>query len=150
MMYTIEDLRGKYVKAGTAECKVFLDACESIDVKWVDGSGARQIKGSCTYILVNTDNDRIFHCSNHPLMLAMKYEPFTPKPQWTPETNNLKREELSSSQYGELKRLADDGRPVYRIHRDNLVWVRVEMLNPVFEDGYIYRIKPNSPRDAVC
>jgi len=41
MKYTIDDLRGKYVKVGTPECDVFLDVCDTLGIRWADGASAR-------------------------------------------------------------------------------------------------------------
>lgn len=38
MKYTIDDLRGKYVKVGTPECEIFMNACDKLGVGWTDGS----------------------------------------------------------------------------------------------------------------
>lgn len=41
MKYTIDDLRGKYVKVGTPECYEFLKACVELGIRWADGESAR-------------------------------------------------------------------------------------------------------------
>lgn len=41
MKYTIEDLRGKYVKTGTPEAEVFLDACDELGLKWFNAMAIR-------------------------------------------------------------------------------------------------------------
>lgn len=41
MKYTIDDLRGKYVKVGTCEAGVFFNVCNKLGIGWADGSLAR-------------------------------------------------------------------------------------------------------------
>lgn len=41
MKYTIDDLRGKYVKVGTPDTEVFLEACDTLGIRWSSGELAR-------------------------------------------------------------------------------------------------------------
>lgn len=41
MKYTIDDLRGKYIKVGTPECEIFMNACDMLGIRWADGESAR-------------------------------------------------------------------------------------------------------------
>lgn len=41
MKYTIDNLRGKYVKVGTPECEIFMNACDMLGIRWADGESAR-------------------------------------------------------------------------------------------------------------
>lgn len=41
MKYTIDDLRGKYVKVGTPKCEIFIHACDTLGIRWASGESAR-------------------------------------------------------------------------------------------------------------
>lgn len=50
MKYTIDDLRGKYVKVGTPECDEFLKACVKLEVTWVGGISAKFVTYNAEFI----------------------------------------------------------------------------------------------------
>lgn len=65
MKYTIDDLRGKYVKVGTPECDEFLKACVKLDVRWCNGSFAdivpERVDCIAVSILFDDDNPTLGH-----------------------------------------------------------------------------------------
>ena len=82
MKYTIEDLIGRYVRNGTPEAEVFLDACEALGVRWVSGRRPREnIEGYPHGIFVDTTG-RLRGQSSDDFKRA---QPFVPKTE--PETS---------------------------------------------------------------
>lgn len=61
MEYTLEDLKDKYVKVGTPECKVFLDACAKLKIKWNDGTLATDFIPTAECIAISTIVRKLRH-----------------------------------------------------------------------------------------
>ena len=89
MKYTIDDLRGKYVKVGTPECDEFLKACVKLDVRWCNGSFANITPVDDTHvgisILFDDDNPTLGH-SREEYWVRKGFVPFEPKTDTTPRT----------------------------------------------------------------
>lgn len=107
MKYTIDDLRGKYVKVGTPECDEFLKACVKLDVKWCNGSFADVAPDSADHIgisiLVTYDNPTLGH-SSEKYWVRNHFVPFVPKTDIT--TNDV---DDTVTQRGERYGLFADG-----------------------------------------
>ena len=100
--YKIEDLRGKYVESGTTEYSIFMDACEALGVEWIDGLG-KPGDYSSRYACVFNDGLDQLSCDDPNDYLSEDLEPFTPNPQWSPETNTMPLKDLSDEQFDKFK-----------------------------------------------
>lgn len=93
MKYTIDDLRGKYVKVGTPECDEFLKACVKLNVRWCSGSFAdivpdiTPVGDTCVgiSILFDDDNPTLGH-SREAYWVHNGFVPFEPKTDTTSRT----------------------------------------------------------------
>jgi hypothetical protein len=81
MKYTIDDLRGKYVKVGTPECDEFLKACVKLEVTWVGGVSAKFVTYNAEFIgiskLFDDDNPTLGH-SHEEYWVRNGFVPFVP------------------------------------------------------------------------
>lgn len=88
MKYTIDDLRGKYVKVGTPECDEFLKACVDLDVTWVGGISAKFVTYNAEFIGISKliyDPITLGH-SREEYWVRNHFVPFVPKTDTTPRT----------------------------------------------------------------
>lgn len=136
MDYTIDDLKGKYVKVGTHEAEIFLDACEELGILWYEGQQAKDFKPSLKVVRV---------CGVDGTLKQSGYadgEPFTTKPQWSIYTNDKPLCELSDEQAAALfNAWVNDSD---RIVVENGVEMSIDD-NRWFK-GTVYRIKQKSER----
>ena len=137
MEYTIEDLRGKYVKVGTPEAEIFLDACDELGVTWRSGTNARDYKPILKFITIGFDGKLmgINHC--------IDFLPFTLKPQWSIYTNDKPLCELSDEQAAALFNAWRSGAKV-ELLADNSDWCNAI---PDWSNDIVYRIKQKSDRE---
>ncbi len=81
MKYTIDDLRGKYVKVGTPECDEFLKACVKLEVTWVGGISAKFVTYNAEFIGISKlihDPITLGH-SSEGYWLREGFTPFVPR-----------------------------------------------------------------------
>lgn len=140
-MYTIEDLRGKYVKVGTPEAEIFLDACDELGILWVSGLNPRYYANhEITEIFVNSEGNISGTLSPE----FKKATPFTPKPQWSIYTNDNPLCELSDEQAAALFNAWRAGEKIESsLHRD--AWLNC--MFPEWKPLMVYRIKQKSERE---
>ena len=115
----------------------------SLGVEWIDGLG-KPGDYSSRYACVFNDGLDQLSCDDPNDYLSEDLEPFTPNPQWSPETNTMPLKDLSDEQAAQLFNAWRSG-------------ARVEMMDaksewagcsPVWCEKTIYRLRPKSPRDA--
>lgn len=139
-MYTIEGLKGKYVKVGTPEAEVFLYACEKLGVRWINGAYARGYTPLGGDIFVNNRGELSGSlCSQFKLA-----KEFTPKQEWSIYTNDKPLCELSDEQAAALFNAWRGGeRVIYQRIGNDYEDVSV----PCWTDSVVYRIKQKSERE---
>lgn len=136
MDYTIDDLKGKYVKVGTHEAEIFLDACEELGILWYEGQQAKDFKPSLKVVRV---------CGVDGTLKQSGYadgEPFTTKPQWSIYTNDKPLCELSDEQAAALFN-AWRGNSEQLEGWDDTEWFGLRSSHHIIKNG-IYRIKQKS------
>jgi len=143
-MYTIEDLKGKYMKAGTPEAEVFLDACENLGVMWHEGEFVKEYspKRDCIGVKIKSGT---LCTSNEGDYINNGYTPFTPKPQWSIYTNDKPLCELSDEQAAKLFNAWRGGSDV-DVMDDSRIW-RSIFESTGWSSDLTYRIKQKSGRE---
>lgn len=79
MKYTIDDLRGKYVKVGTPECEIFLDVCDMLGVRWANGASARNKHQDKECIALNHHSETLSFSEFHYYQNINCWDLFVPK-----------------------------------------------------------------------
>ena len=148
MKYTIEDLRGKYVKTGTPEAEVFLDACEELGLKWIGGASAKEFKRSQEVIPIQEcmslgSNDAIGY-SDFEWCERREIKPFTIKPEWSIYTNTLPLSELTDEQAGQLFHAWRKGAALQIFYANNGAWEDYHLSLCRCD---VFRIKQKSERE---
>lgn len=141
MDYTIDDLRGRYVRVGTPEAEIFLDACEELGIRWHEGEPPREYSPNRTHIALKLNSVPICNSDEH-AYLELGYTPFTPKPQWSIYSNNKTLCDLSDEQAAALFNAWRGGCNIQVLTDDE--W---EDYNSRFHPLDIYRIKQKSERE---
>lgn len=147
MEYTLEDLRGKYVKAGTPEAEIFIDACDVLGVEWTDNLGkAKDFNPSSKFICIFKDGKDTLSQEREPFdeERRMKLKPFTPKSQWSIYTNAKPLCELSDEQAAALFNAWRGGEKIESSVQCD-AWLNC--MFPEWKPLMVYRIKQKSERE---
>lgn len=111
--YTLDDLRNKYVRVGTPEYEVFMDACEGLGITWPCGTKPRELGIDDNCVSFDAFDGNLGGDDERFYITMEEYSLFTPKqPQpviaeetpWTIYNNTLPLEQLSDAQFGKLVR----------------------------------------------
>lgn len=110
--YTLDDLHNKYVRVGTPEYEVFMDACDELGITWPCGTKPREFDTDDNCISFDAFDRNLGKGEERFYITLEEYSPFTPKqPQpvaeetpWTIYNNTLPLEQLSDAQFGKLVR----------------------------------------------
>lgn len=156
MKYTIEDLRGKYVKPNTPEAEVFLDACEEIGVVWCNGRQApRGFTPSPDNVIeiCNDGNDTLSQeCIDY--SHGFEFTPFTIKKEWTIYNNDKPLRELSDEQAAEMfnawragEKLESALQKSVNIETGDVRITFADYAGSDWYDNVVYRIKQKSERE---
>lgn len=120
MKYTIDDLLGKYVTAGTSECDEFLKACVELNIRWCEGSQADSPPDCANFIGVSKlfpRNDTLGHAGEK-YWLREGFLPFVPKSDTASRTAESSAAEAleSLSDTVTIGEMVDSGQSVFGGH----------------------------------
>lgn len=141
-MYTLEDLRGKYVKVGTPEAEIFLDACNELGIRWSNGKNANEFSPALESFGLYESEIWQGNCAH---WIKNGCSKFTPKPQWSIYTNYKPLCELSDEQAAALFNAWRVGGEFQYL--SNQKWLDVGDSAFVTERDRPLRIKPKSERE---
>lgn len=138
-MYTIEDLKGKYVKAGTQEAEVFLGACKELGATYKSN-----ITTECNFMeaLINCFGGLVIYGFNLESSAEENSTPFTPKQEWSIYTNDKPLSELTDEQVGRLVKCSG---AIEYMDTMTLEWR--ESVLPLWNRNDAYRAKQKSERE---
>lgn len=134
--YKIEDLIGKYAKFGGPEFHALAAACSLLGVEPLIGPTMYR---DYIEVLDRGNGPMIYGCSEFH-QLEDGSIPFTPKPQWSPETNTLPLKDLSDEQAAKLFNAWRGGHVIQQF----IAGRRVDVSNPIWKIEIAYRIKTKS------
>lgn len=150
--YTLDDLRGKYVRVGTPECEVFLDACEKLGVNWHGGDNPRSYSLSAIDVIaVSKDYSVGIGYSHLDYYVSKGYTPFVIKvcpTQWTIYNNTLPLEELSDEQASQIVNAWLSGLQMEMKGKFDSRWSLKSLSNNVINRETAYRVKSKSEQEV--
>lgn len=143
--YTLDDLRNKYVRVGTPEYEVFMDACAGLGITWSDGTNCREILPS---VYVGYDTAGLSYSSTSEVYSVVGFHKFIPKQSqpvvedtpWTVYNNTLQVSDLTDEQAVELFVAWRKGGIIQYCVGDE--WHDTTM--PTWLNSPVYRIKSKS------
>ena len=148
--YKIEDLRGKYVKVGTPEYEVFVDACDSLGISWDEGVDSVREGHNCLFEVLFIRDDLIPDAAREFSFdfNDQSFSKFAPKPKWSPETNALPLKDLSDEQRGMVVGKWASGCVRQALLGDGDTWRDIYQLDCTWHPSLVYRIKKSSEREV--
>lgn len=150
--YTLDDLRNKYVRVGTPEYEVFMDACEGLGITWPSGNKPREEGIDDDFVSFDSLDGNLGNCDEDFYIYDQEYSQFITKTNvvdiaeeapWTIYNNTLPMSELTDEQAVELFLAGRSGANMEYCSRG--IWLDKSTLT--FNNFTTYRVKSKSEMD---